>query len=388
MTQVPNVTSTSYQNGFQYVNDVLEFFPHAEGYVKKIGSDFSYVYNYTDHIGNIRLSYSDADLSGTISPIEILEESTYYPFGMKHNHNEGNNFQQNYKYKYNGKEFQDELGLNMYDYGARNYDAALGRWMNIDPLAEQSRRFSPYVYANDNPVFFIDPDGMMTTAATAENDDAATDNGEAKALQEWVARAGKRGKPGFHSWDKDSGDSKDPDPPKKKKAQIIEPTDSDNEDDGSLTAVAVPIALTAASIDGPIPIGDAIGLIVLAGAATYDSTQRVYVTYTLTNSSGKVYVGRTSGFGNPYSIMMARYSSHHMKALGFGNPTMDVAVQGLQGYPAIRGREQQLIDVYGGVGSSHVANPIRGVSKINLLGKFYHAASSMYFGQIALYTGY
>jgi RHS repeat-associated protein len=70
-----------------------------------------------------------------------------------------------YQYKYNGKELQDEnIGgnqLNLYDYGARNYDPAIGRWIQIDPVAEFMRSISPYSYAFNNPVYFADFEGLI-----------------------------------------------------------------------------------------------------------------------------------------------------------------------------------------------------------------------------------
>jgi len=67
--------------------------------------------------------------------------------------------QEKYKYEYNGKEFQGEFSLNWNDYGARNYDASLGRWVNLDALAEKYAPTSAYTYALNNPVILMDPDG-------------------------------------------------------------------------------------------------------------------------------------------------------------------------------------------------------------------------------------
>ncbi|MHC0446324.1 DUF6443 domain-containing protein [Flavobacterium sp. 3-218] len=157
--KVVNGIITDYAGGFQYENGNLQFFAHPEGYVHSNSGVYEYIYQYKDHLGNIRLSYNKS--------LSIVEENNYYPFGLKQKshletfNNLGNSTAQ--KYKYNNKELQDELGLNMYDYGWRNYDSALGRWMNIDNLAEKYVSTSPYHYAGNNPVLNLDIDGNEFT---------------------------------------------------------------------------------------------------------------------------------------------------------------------------------------------------------------------------------
>lgn len=173
---------TEYLDGFQYENGVLEFFPTAEGYVKFTRTEakkfFNYVYNYTDHLGNIRLSYG---WDNNDNVLKILEENHYYPFGLKHdNYNLGRKeFDKygiypiveleecvncSYKYKYNGKEYQDELGLNMTAMDYRQYDNAIGRFNSIDALAEMNYFSSPYIFANNNPIYWADPTGLLSAS--------------------------------------------------------------------------------------------------------------------------------------------------------------------------------------------------------------------------------
>lgn len=166
VTNGTNITTIDYVDGFQYKKEgsstptELQFFPTAEGYVNVTNNNaFNYIYNYTDHLGNVRLSYQKE----TNGALTILEENNYYPFGLKHSGYDGGKLgNQNYNYKYNGKELQKDLDINLYDYGARNYDPAIGRWFNIDPMAPKYFSHSPYTYTLNNPVYFIDPDGMQS----------------------------------------------------------------------------------------------------------------------------------------------------------------------------------------------------------------------------------
>lgn len=174
-----------------------------------------------------------------------------------------------------------------------------------------------------------------------------------------------------------------------------DPPQKDNEvlvvgqvDEVGWLATAAPVALTLSAADGPLPIGEVAGLAVLGVAAIHDLTEKKYLTYILTNDLGQVYVGRTSGYGDPEAIMMKRFYSHGRKLEGFGHPVIDRVAKGPAGYLAIRGREQQYIDYLGGIGSPRVANTIRGVSRFNPYGRTYHAAANLMFGSIADYTGF
>lgn len=153
---------SDYSGNYVYENNTLKFFTHTEGYVQAEGNgNFSYVYQYKDHLGNVRLSYSDNNSDGSVDNSEIIEEKNYYPFGLIH---KGYNFNingiQNNYLTYNGKEFDMSLNMNMYDFGARMYDPTIGRFMVIDPMADFVNYQSPYVMADNNPIYFVDDYGF------------------------------------------------------------------------------------------------------------------------------------------------------------------------------------------------------------------------------------
>ncbi|WP_294297459.1 DUF6443 domain-containing protein [uncultured Chryseobacterium sp.] len=130
---------------------ILSFVPTAEGFYSF--TENLYIYQYRDHLGNARVSYKK-DSNGEL---QITDTNNYYAFGSNHIGGLKSSLGGYQNYKYNGKELQE---TGMYDYGARFYMPDIGRWGVVDPLAEKMTMHSPYSYAFNNPVIFIDPDGM------------------------------------------------------------------------------------------------------------------------------------------------------------------------------------------------------------------------------------
>ncbi len=151
--QSASTGTTNYVNGIHYKTDgTIDFIQTEEGVARSNGGTYSYEYNLTDHLGNVRATIYKNPTSGLL---EVLQRDDYFAFGKQRVVNAGAN-----KYLYNGKELQDELG--QLDYGARFYDPEIGRWNVVDPLAELYENLSPYNYALNSPIRFIDPDGMGT----------------------------------------------------------------------------------------------------------------------------------------------------------------------------------------------------------------------------------
>ena len=140
-----DTTVTDYCGNVVYENKVPKYLLTGEGYVTL--ADNVYHYYVKDHQGNIRVV---VDQDG-----KVEEVNHYYPFGGIFA--ASGNAQ---PYKYNGKELDTKNGLNLYDYGARHYDPALGRFTTMDPMAEKYYPMSPYAYCGDNPIKFIDRNGM------------------------------------------------------------------------------------------------------------------------------------------------------------------------------------------------------------------------------------
>ena len=146
-------TTTDYCGNVIYENGTQKFLLTEEGYVNLTGTQ-QYHYYLKDHQGNNRVVINQ---NGTVE-----ETNHYYPFGGVF---ASTNIQ---PYKYNGKELDTKKGLNWYDYRARHYDAALGRFTTVDPLAEKYYSISSYVYCLNNPIKYVDPSGGKVVDPTGK----------------------------------------------------------------------------------------------------------------------------------------------------------------------------------------------------------------------------
>jgi RHS repeat-associated protein len=155
-TIVP-VDSTDYIGGVEYRNGSIQAIYHPVGRAVPNGSNWRHEYVITDHLGNTRLRFSDLDGNTQIDSTEILDEITYYPFGSPWQ-------DAGYRYTYNGKELDRELGLRWHHYGRRMFDPVIARFTGVDPISDQFAWVSTYNYAENEPIANIDLHGLQKSS--------------------------------------------------------------------------------------------------------------------------------------------------------------------------------------------------------------------------------
>ena len=149
-------TQKDYCGSVIYENGTAKLWQTEAGYISM--NDSKYHYYLRDHQGNNRVVVNETGATE--------EVNHYYAFGGLFDNS--NSVQ---PFTYNGKELDTSKGLNWYDYGARHYDASLGRWFETDPLAEKYYSMSDYGYCLNNPVKYVDPDGMRVWMLFYANSD-------------------------------------------------------------------------------------------------------------------------------------------------------------------------------------------------------------------------
>jgi len=158
--------STFYAGNYIYEtlagNPILKFFNHPEGYVEPDGQGgYNYVYQHKDIWDNVRLTYSDDNNDGSVNSSEIRMEQNYYPYGLEHRGYNGiiQGIKNNLK-TFQGQEFTEDLGLNTHEWKYRVSDPAIGRFWQIDPLAEDYTYNSTYALQENKMGMGVELEGL------------------------------------------------------------------------------------------------------------------------------------------------------------------------------------------------------------------------------------